>query len=213
MPFKPEERQYRNFAASNFQPVTREDDADEKPSYVVRGYFTTFNEPYLLDRDFYETISPRAFDDCEMDDVILQMNHDGFVYARTRNGSLKLGFDEHGGYCEADLSGTKQGREDLYEAITNGLIDRMSFGFIIADDGFEFDEDDDGTIRSTVTRISKLFDVSAIAGFPANPGTEIHARSYLDGAIEAKHQKQQELLRRAEQRKRTAAALELIELI
>ena len=214
MPFKPDTRQYRNFAVTNFQPVL-EDGADnqDEPSYVVRGYFTTFNDPYPLQDDFYETIDRQAFAGCDLSDVIMQVNHDGFVYARTRNDSLKLSFDEHGGYCEADLSGSKQGREDLYEAITNGLIDRMSFGFTIADDGFEWDEDADGVIHSRITRIAKLYDVSAIAGFPANPGTEISARSYLDGAIEARHQ-QQEMLRHAEQqrRERALAALELAQL-
>lgn len=224
MPFKPGARQYRNFAVSNFQPVERDSaEGSDEQSYVVRGYFTTFDDPYPLFDDFFETIDRQAFAGCDMSDVILQMNHEGFVYARTRNGSLKLGFDDHGGFCEADLSGTKQGREDLYEAITNGLIDRMSFGFLIDDDGFEWDEDDEGVIHSRITKISKLFDVSAIAGFPANEGTEISARSYLDGAIEARR-KQEEVLRREEEaaqaaeaeatarRKRAASALELIEL-
>ena len=222
MPYRPE-RQYRNFEVTNFKPVNLEqtDGIEEsEPTYIVRGYFTTFNEEYELFDDLYESIDSQAFAGCDMSDVIMQVNHDGFVFARTRNGSLKIGFDDHGGYCEADLSGSKQGREDLYEAITNGLIDRMSFGFSIADEGFEWSEDEDGIIHSHITRISKLYDVSAIAGFPANPGTEISARSYLDGAIEAER-KRQELQQRAleeeEERKRqaisrrarAAAALEL----
>ena len=121
-----------------------------------------------------------------MSDVVLQMNHDGFVYARNRNGSLVITSDEHGGHCVADLSGTKQGREDLYEAISNGLIDTMSFGFTIADDGWEWTEDEDGVIHTRITKISKLYDVSPIAGFAANPNTEVSARSLYDAAIEAR---------------------------
>lgn len=187
MPFDPLRRQYRDFSVSNFAANTREQQEGEQ-SYEIRGYFTTFSTEYPLFNDFYESIDPHAFDECDMSDVILQMNHDGFVYARTRNGSLKLDFDDHGGHCVADLSGTKQGREDLYEAITNGLIDRMSFGFIIAEDGFEWEEDEDGIIHSRITKIAKLFDVSAIAGFPANEGTEIHARDYVQAEIDAKHE-------------------------
>lgn len=212
MPFS-DKRMYRNFAASNFNAVMERESEDSPESYVVRGYFTTFDEPYVLFEDVNEVIDPHAFDECDMSDVIMQVNHDGFVYARTRNNSLRITFDEHGGMCEADLTGSKRGREELYEAITNGLIDRMSFGFIIADDGFEWD---DKTRTSRITKISKLFDVSAIAGFPANPGTEIHARDYLNGVIEAG--KQQEMLQRAaqqaelERRRRAAMALELVRL-
>lgn len=221
MPFRPNERLYRNFAASNFQPLDREAQTEEQePNYRVSGYFTTFGTEYPLYDDVYETIDRHAFDDCDMSDTLLQLNHNGFVYARIRNGSLRISFDEHGGFCEADLSGSKQGREDLYEAITNGLIDRMSFGFTIDDDGFEYTRDENGIFHTRITRINKLFDVSAIAGFPANEGTEISARSYLDAAIEAKR-KQEEIAAEEQRtqeadtrnavnlRKRRAMALEL----
>ena len=189
MPYRPDVRQYRSFAASNFKPFTR-DDSDESESYVTKGYFTTFSEPYELFDDYYEEIDPHALDETDMSDVLFQVNHEGHVYARTRNMSLRLGTDFHGGYCEADLSGSKQGREELYESIKNGLVDRMSFGFTIADDGFEYTVDSDGVYHTRITKISKLFDVSAIEGFPANEGTEISARSLRDAAIEAQREKE-----------------------
>ena len=182
MPFSPKERQYRNFSVSNFG--ANESQENEEQSYRVRGYFTTFNEPYELWPGYFEEIDQHAFDECDMSDVIMQVNHDGHVFARTRNGSLLLAFDDHGGIGEADLSGSKRGREELYESIVNGLVDRMSFGFNIADDGFEYTVDGDGVYHTRITKISKLYDISAIEGFPANDGTEISARSYFDGAIE-----------------------------
>lgn len=181
MPFSPKDRQYRNFSVSNFQ--ANEPEEKEEQSYRVRGYFCTFNEPYELWPGYFEEIDPHAFDECDMSDVIMQVNHDGHVYSRTRNGSLLLGFDEHGGIGEADLSGSKRGREELYESIVNGLVDRMSFGFTIADDGFEYTVDGEGVYHTRITKVSKLYDISAIEGFPANDGTEISARSYFDGAI------------------------------
>jgi phage head maturation protease len=87
----------------------------------------------------------------------------------------------------------------------------MSFGFTIASDGVDWDEE---TRTSRITSISKLFDVSAVS-IPANPNTEIHARSYLDGVIEERRM-QREALQRAEQEKakarraKAAAALELV---
>lgn len=186
MPYRPSERQYRDFAVDSFQPEVRESSDDQEQSYSVRGYFCTFREPYELFPDYYEEIDPQAFVGCDMSDVILQVNHDGFVYARNRNGSLQITTDDHGGHCVADLSGSKRGREELFEAINNGLIDRMSFGFTIADDGFEWEEDEQGVIHTRITKISKLYDVSPIAGFPANDGTEISARSLHDAVMEAR---------------------------
>ena len=223
MPYRPTERQYRNFAASNFSAVSEGSSDTTKETYRVDGYFTTFNEPYELFPDYYEEIDSHALDECDMSDVLLQVNHDGHVYARNRNGSLTITADGHGGFCTADLSGTKRGREELYESISNGLVDRMSFGFTIADDGFEYTVDGEGVYHTRITKIAKLYDVSAIEGFPANEGTEISARSLHDGVVDAVR-KQQEMeqreaddakeseLRMADNialRKRKALALEL----
>lgn len=193
MPYRPSDRQYRNFNAGSFAPEVREASDNQEQSYIVRGYFCTFAEPYELFPGYFEEIDYNAFDECDMSDVLLQVNHDGFVYARNRNGSLRISTDDHGGHCVADLSGSKQGREDLYEAISNGLIDTMSFGFTIADDGFEWEQDDDGIIHTRITKISKLYDVSPIAGFAANPGTEISARSLRDGIVEAIERRSKEI--------------------
>lgn len=191
MPYLPSERQYRSFAATNFTPATSGSNEGDEPSFMVDGYFTTFSDPYPLFEDYYEEIDPGAFRECDMSDVIFQVNHEGFVYARNRNGSLNITMDAHGGHCRADLSGSKRGREELFEAISNGLVDRMSFGFTIAEDGFEWTEDDDGIIHTRITKIDKLYDVSAIEGFPANPATEISARS-LKASIEEARKKMAE---------------------
>lgn len=223
MPYSPE-RQYRSFAASNFEPVVREavvddegNEVEQAQSYAVRGHFTTFDSEYELLPGFFEKIDPHALDEADMKDVIFQENHEGSPLARIRNGSLRVGIDPDGGWCEADLGGCQRGR-DLYESIQNGLVVEMSFGFTLDEDGFEWDEDEDGNVHSTITRISKVFDVSGVS-IPANPGTDISARAYLDGAIEAK-QKQQEMLQRAEQeqaealsrRRRAAMALTLAQI-
>lgn len=212
MPVK-SNREYRSFDAVNFHKVENEG----KP-YTVRGYFTTFEDPYHLTDDWdgnpiYEVIDKNAFADCDMSDVIMQFDHEGSPLARNKNGSLNLTFDEHGGFCEAYLGGSQRGR-DMYESITNGLIDQMSFGFTIASEGgIDWDEE---TRTSRVMRINKLFDVSAVS-IPANPNTEIHARSYLDGVIEERRM-QREALQRAEQeakakRAEAAAALEQVVLL
>lgn len=183
MPFKPHERIYRDFSVSNLSLVSSEQQDSDEPSYVVRGHYTVFNKPYPLFPDFYEEVDSRALDETDMTDVIFQVDHCDTPLARLRNKSLRLGIDEIGGWCEADLGGSQRGR-DTYEAISNGLIDRMSFGFTIADGGFEWEEDEDGVIHSRITKIDRLYDVSAVT-WPASEHTDISARSYVDAAIEA----------------------------
>ena len=159
----------------------------------VEGYATTFDEAYELGSwddwngyrvHFMEQIDPKAFENCDMSDVIMQYNHEGRVFARTSNGTLALQTDDHGLYVIADLGGTEAGR-DLYEEIKGGYTNRMSFGFTVAKDKREEERDEDNKIRiikRTITDISKLWDVSAVS-IPANDGTEISARSWCDGVI------------------------------
>lgn len=190
MPVK-QGREYRSIDIMNFEA---KDDND----YIVEGYATTFNEPYELLPGYYEQISERALDGADMSDVIFQLNHSGMVMARMRNNTLSLLPDEHGLYVRASLKGSADGR-NLYEGIKNGLIDRMSWGFTIEDDGWQYDE---ATSTATINRVRKIYDVSAVS-IPANEGTEIKARSYLDGVIE---REQQELLSREKERARVSLA-------
>jgi len=170
--------QYRNLVLE-----VREED-DEKR--VVEGYATTFDQPYQIygDNDIVinEQVSARAFDEAQLGDVIFQYNHEGRVFARTRNNTLEITPDEKGLFIRADLGGTEEGRK-LYEEIKGGYTDRMSFGFTVAEDRTEKTADDPRTYLRTITKIGKLFDVSAVS-IPANDFTEISARSYVDGILD-----------------------------
>ena len=171
-----EGRQYRGFETHKLE--TRAEDE----SKVVEGYATVFNTPYTLytDGDYtvLEQIDRRAFDECDMADVIMQYDHAGRVYARISNGTLGLEEDEHGLKIRANLSGTEIGRQ-LYEEIQGGYTNKMSFGFTVAEDNIVPDGTD---YLRTIVRIGKLFDVSAVS-LPANDFTEISARSHCDGVI------------------------------
>ena len=117
-----------------------------------------------------------------MSDVIFQYNHEGRVFARTRNNTLEITPDEKGLFIRADLSGTEEGRK-LYEEIKGGYTDRMSFGFTVAEDRTDKTGDDPRTYLRTITKVGRLFDVSAVS-IPANDFTEISARSYVDGILD-----------------------------
>lgn len=190
-------REYRAVSLFNAIPL------DNDGGYVVEGYATTFDEPYDLGRNgTKEMIRSTALSGADLSDVVFQYNHEGMVMARQRNGSLSITLDEHGLKVRASLAGSQEGRS-LYEAINNGLIDRMSWAFTVAKDGWSYDE---ATRTAIVDKVDKVYDVSAVS-FPANEGTEIKARSYIDGVID--ELEQQELLQRqANERERLACLLE-----
>lgn len=175
-------REYRNVVLS-----VRAADADEN-QYIVEGYATTFNQPYELysydNVTVCEQVDARAFEGCDMSDVIMQYDHQGRVFARTRNNTLTIRVDAKGLYIAADLGGTEEGRK-LYQEIKEGYTDRMSFGFVVgADERTTTRNHDTGavTVLRTILKIKKLFDVSAVS-LPANDMTSISARSLADGLI------------------------------
>lgn len=182
-----EGRQYRNLTLQ-----VRAKQEGEEESYIIEGYATTFNQPYELYRYkdwdgkeiiINEQVDSDAFKDSDMADTILQYDHQGKVYARVSNDTLKLTPDEHGLKVEAYLGGTEIGRQ-LYEEVNGGYITKMSFGFTIAEQRKEETEDDDKVnVLRTITKIGKLYDVSVVS-IPANDTTEVSARSFVDGVIE-----------------------------
>lgn len=169
------EREYREMPLM----ATRAKDEDNE-SYIVDGYAVTF-EPYVLyeypdGEKIYELFSAECFKDCDMSDVIFQYNHEGRVFARQSNNTLKLDVDEHGLKVEADLGSTSSSRS-MYEDIESGLVTKMSWGFVPGEYYFE------RKTRTIVhTKVKKIFDVSAVS-IPANADTNINARSFADGVI------------------------------
>ena len=184
MPAKTNEREYRDMTIE----IRTAEDAPEEQKMVVRGYASTFDEPYTLyetdDWRFDEVVDREAFKNTDMTDVIMQYNHEGRVFARISNNTLNVEPDDHGLLIEADLGGTELGRQ-LYEEIRGGYTNKMSFGFTVDADDVLDTKTRDGkalTVR-TIKSVRKLFDVSAVS-IPANDATSISVRSLLDGEIE-----------------------------
>ena len=172
-------REYRNFGAFEKR------EAQDGENYKVAGYASTF-EPYLLMSidgvDCYERIDRNAFNNADFSDVVFLRDHEGEVFARTKNDTLKLTIDDRGLFTETDLSSTTGSRE-MFEGIESGLYSQMSFAFTVA--GEEIEENADGSITRVITGFKKLYDVSAVS-FPANPTTNIgvDARGVFNGVIE-----------------------------
>ena len=202
-------REYRNTASIEIRSAEEGVEAEK----IVEGYASTFNEPYTLfdfgDYCVREQIDAHAFDECDMSDVIMQYDHNGRVFARMSNKTLDVRADEHGLKMVADLGGTEIGRQ-LYEEIKGGYTNKMSFGFIVAEDKREVVEDYENNrteVLRTITKIQKLFDVSAVS-LPANDATEISARNFSDGVIEEVKAERLEAEMRNKQKQRIRILME-----
>jgi len=182
MPMKLDKREYRKIDAALMETRTAEDGG-----MVVEGYATTFNQPYELYKDSDMTVNEQvdrnAFAETDMSDVIMQYDHQGRVFARIANNTLQLESDDHGLKIRANLGGTEIGRQ-LFEEIQGGYTNKMSFGFTVIGDERKTTRDESGhiTVLRTITKIGKLYDVSAVS-LPANDATEISARNTSDGLI------------------------------
>lgn len=147
---------------------------------VIKGYFSVYNSSYpMMWRGYIERIAPGAFDGCDMSDVVCLYNHeDEFLIGRTYNGegTLKISFDERGGYFEVDKPNTTTGN-DVYENIRLKNIRGCSFAFTVAEDETEYDVPQaDGSVATIVTikRVKKLYDVGPVNN-PAYKETEVEA--------------------------------------
>ena len=178
------DREYRAFEI-------RAENADEN-EMRVKGYATTFATPYVLytddDVEVREVIDPDAFDETIMDDVIMQYNHEGRVFARVSNGTLEVRADKPNGLLiNAELGGTDLGRQ-VYDEIKGGYTTKMSMGFTVdrSADVWTREEIDGRTVETRyIKRVKKLYDVSAVS-IPANGNTSIEAvsvRALVDGVI------------------------------
>lgn len=197
-----------------YRKLVLEVEEADQDNYHVKGYATTFDEPYVLysiddNKVLKEQVSRNAFDNADMGDAIFQFDHEGVVFARISNDTLQLRTDEHGLFVDAYLGGTANGR-NLYEEIKGGYINKMSFGFTVKEDDLK--EADYGYLR-TIKAIGKLYDVSAVS-IPANDFTEISARYHCDGVIaeiEAERLHAEEEARKlAEQKENLSARLKAL---
>jgi len=127
---------------------------------------------------YYERIEPGAFDETDISDVVLNVDHAGKPAAKTKNSTLQLDVRDDGLHMSADLSKNATGRE-LYEDIKAGFFDKMSFAFTIAEESY-----DKESRTRIIRKIKRLFDVSAVT-YPAYSQTSLIARSWAEAEAEA----------------------------
>jgi hypothetical protein len=148
-----------------------------QPARII-GHGAVFNKrSEMIMGMFKEEIAPGAFDDVLGDDVRALFNHDAnFVLGRTRSSTLALSIDAEGLRYEITPPDTQTVRDLVLAPLSRGDITGSSFAFRVAQDGDEWREDEDGLIVRTITRFSRLQDVSPVT-YPAYPDAGAAARS------------------------------------
>lgn len=137
------------------------------------GYAAVFGEDSEDLGGFKERIDPGAFAKSLRErkrDIRMFLNHNtDSLLASTRAKTLRLEEDDKGLVVEADLPDTTAGR-DLAVLLKRGDVSSMSFGFQVIRDAWSEDQ------KQRTLREVRLFEVSAITGWPAYTGTTAHVR-------------------------------------
>ena len=160
---------------------------DEEHGNILTGRPIVYDS--RTDLGWYdEIIEAGALDDTDLKDVRFLVNHntDMIPLARSRNNNanstMQMSVDEEGMAIRVDLDVENNSEaKNLYSAVERGDIDGMSFMFTV--DGDKWDDIESEHPTRTVTRIGKVFEVSAVT-FPAYEATSISARG-LDAALDS----------------------------
>jgi HK97 family phage prohead protease len=147
------------------------------------GFFTTYDRPYEMWDDcgkYHEVIDRGAGEEtlAASPTVAFLVNHKGVTMARTRSrtkdATLVLTEKPEGGWHDAWLNLERQDVRDFYSAVKDGLVDEMSFAFMIPQ-GRALWASDFTLFHIRAYDIDRG-DVSGV-NFGANPNTDIAARS------------------------------------
>jgi HK97 family phage prohead protease len=164
--------------------VRAADDAADgsEPDLIFSGHAIVFDvlsdelggRGYSFREKIARGAARKALDDNQ--DVVYLYDHEGLVLSRTGAKTLELREDPRGLFVYARAAPTSVAK-DLAIAMRAGNVAHMSFAFTVAEDQWEETYHEDGTVEAirTVTKIDRLFDVSAV-GQPAYPQTDAQAR-------------------------------------
>lgn len=167
----------RNYNIFDIMTRSQEDDNGIKK---IEGHPVVFEKTTDIGGYFYEVIDRGAFDECDLTDVLLFVNHNQnkIPLARSRrnngNSTMHLQIDNIGLFmsAEIDIDNNPEARA-LYSAIKRGDLDGMSFAFRIKEQ--EWLNLDTKMPTRRIKKFAKLYEVSAV-NKPAYESTDINAR-------------------------------------
>ena len=167
----------RNYNIFDIMTRSQEDDNGIKK---IEGHPVVFEQTTDIGGYFYEVIDRGAFDECDLTDVLLFVNHNQnkIPLARSRrnngNSTMHLQIDNIGLFMSADIDiDNNPEARALYSAIKRGDLDGMSFAFRIKEQ--EWLNLDTKMPTRRIKKFAKLYEVSAV-NKPAYESTDINAR-------------------------------------
>ena len=161
-----------------FATDLRIESREQNESRTITGYaakFEKWSEPIV--GWFKEKIALRAFDGCNLADVIMCFNHNvDDILARTTSGTLQLSVNDVGLRFSFDAPNTTRGN-DMLELVRRGDVDKCSFKFIVEQDEWLYADEKNGLEydERTILKFHSLKDVALVV-FPAYKDTEASAR-------------------------------------
>lgn len=172
---EPEDKKERRFFPIEELRLSKGDNGE----MIIEGYPIVY-EKYANLWGFKEIIRKGAATEAlKRSDELTLWNHEtGQPMAAKKNGTLEAKEDDIGVHIRADVSKTVWGRNG-YEAIDNGLVDKMSFAFDIARNGDHWTYEEIDGIKIDVREILEfniIYDYSPVT-YPAYEDTEVVARS------------------------------------
>lgn len=153
------------------------DEESEEETKTISGYALKFDEPSKDLGGFVEVITPEALKEVDFSNCFLLYDHDySKPLASVKSDTLKLEVDDIGLHFEATLNDTTYAK-DVYENVSKGVVDAMSFGFELGIDSF--DKDEEGTVTRSVKNIKNVPEISVVT-LPAydSANVQVNKRSY-----------------------------------
>lgn len=139
--------------------------------HLLVGYAIVFDSS-SENMGFIETVAPKALQGVDLTNVFALYNHDFNNVLGKTGKNLSLSVDDKGLYFELELLPSD---ERIFELVRDGIINKMSFGFIVDSDTWQ-----DDTHR-TINKLKELQEISLVP-LPAYESTDIIAKRSLDMA-------------------------------
>ncbi len=155
------------------KPELRAEEVDGKK--YLRGYALLFNtptNPYRGWDEYREEISPDALNNLDMSDMRVLVNHNPDLVLGRVGKNARLERDETGLFAEVEIHSGVQYAKDYYNMVKAGILDGMSFAFMVDEGDIAYDRDKE---VYRINRISDMWEVSFVT-FPAYEETVAIAR-------------------------------------
>lgn len=166
--------------SSEIRAVEPTDDNDNSTGKQIEGYALMFNSPSKDLGGFVEQIDPQALQNTDLSQVLLLNDHNYNQPLSKVGAGLTLNVDDKGLHFAANIDDSVSYENDIYTLIQQGVVDAMSFGFELPEDGSgeQWTEDSEtGQVTRTITDIQALDEIS-IVSVPAYSASTVATRSY-----------------------------------